>query len=106
MRSSLRCFGLSAFAGAMCEISADAFALPEKGVAFEQVTVSHRIKSPAINLHEPLVVEVRVTHQGSKPVVGDLGFNQRGNFSVTVTPPSGAMSPALMLERGDGVAAL
>jgi len=38
-----------------------------------------------VSLHEPVLVGVRIRNTGPGPVTGDLGFNRKGHFVLTVT---------------------
>jgi hypothetical protein len=63
----------------------------------EQVSVSYAASSPALSLHEPLIVEVRIENVGIEALTRDLHIDLKSRFTVTVSTPDGKTTPPLRL---------
>jgi hypothetical protein len=65
------------------------------------VVVSYDAPS-AIVLHEPVIVEVRLSNESSDSVHFDLGFNRQAGFTLTVKSPDGAVRSPRIVKSGLG----
>jgi len=72
----------------------------------EGVAVSYSLESPAVTMHEPVIVRVDVVNRSTQPMTVRLGRDRKENFSFVIQPPDGSTQRRPPLPRREGAFAL